>query len=92
MDHPFIHFSTDEGTIAINLLQVARVTIPKGREDQITLHTSDGVANTFHGEELVMRIVMLLRQYTMDVKGKMLPLANFDDELEERMKQQEQPT
>jgi hypothetical protein len=92
MDHPFIHFSSEEGTVVINLLQVTRVTIPKGREDQVTLHTSDGVANTFHGEELAIRITNLIRQYTMDVKGKILPLANFDDELEELKKQEAQQT
>lgn len=83
MNHFFVHFPTEEGTVVINLNQIVKITVPKGKEDEITLHMSDQSAHTFHGEELVLRIVMLTRQFAIDLHGQILTLANFDHELAE---------
>lgn len=83
MDRPFVYLSTDEGPVLINLFQIVKVTMPTETEDKITFHMSDGRFSTFNGAEIVLRIVMLLKQYTIDVYGQHLPLANFEDELTE---------
>jgi hypothetical protein len=55
--------------------------MPKGQEQEIVLHMSNGKVDTFHGEELVNRLVILFQQYSCDIYGKLLPIANLDDEI-----------
>jgi hypothetical protein len=69
-DPLFIYFTSDEGPFLLNLYQIVRVD--DITDDQITLHTSDGVSNTLHGKQAVESIVQLLTQYTMAMDGRPL--------------------
>jgi hypothetical protein len=84
MDRPFVHISTEEGPLLLNLSQIVNVTSPKGKEDELTLHMSNGHSFTFH-DDLVDRLVVLLQQYTIDTRGKILPIANIDEEVEREL-------
>jgi hypothetical protein len=74
MDNPiFIYMPSDDGGSDqfFSLYQIVRVD--RITEDKITLHTSDGNANTIHGKDAVAKIFTILVEHAMTLDGRPLP-------------------
>jgi hypothetical protein len=80
MDRPFVHFSSDDGPFLINLEQICWVENVK--EDQITLHTSDGHAHIINDKKAVPQLIMLLCRYTVETDGRPFGLDGEEEHSE----------